>query len=199
MIVGFLVGAAGVIMATPWVAFVGVGIIVVGVVVGKVMQTMGYGKLSVGPVDDEFVGHAPVPEPGRRGAVIEPVPDESLGVCPAEDLEGQFGIVLDPEERVLALFRVAEGLRMDELLRLVLHQCAHPAEYPALVHGEVGNLPFRARGNGGVEARPLGGFEEQRGVVDDRVEVVGRIHARRLREPYGPVALRRARVAGSWR
>ena len=60
MIVGFLVGAAGVIMATPWVAFVGVGIIVVGVVVGKVMQTMGYGKLSVGPVDDESsVDHEP--------------------------------------------------------------------------------------------------------------------------------------------
>jgi hypothetical protein len=53
MIVGFLVGAVGVILATPWVSFVGVGIVVVGVVVGKVMQTMGYGKVSLGPVDDQ--------------------------------------------------------------------------------------------------------------------------------------------------
>ena len=43
IIIGFTVGTIGVIVATPAVVFVGVGIVVLGAIVGKVMQMMGMG------------------------------------------------------------------------------------------------------------------------------------------------------------
>ena len=41
---GALVAAVGVAFATPWVFWVGLGIVIVGVVVGKVMQVLGLGQ-----------------------------------------------------------------------------------------------------------------------------------------------------------
>ena len=43
IMVAFLVGGIGVVVAQPWLFWVGVGLVVVGVVVGKVMQMMGMG------------------------------------------------------------------------------------------------------------------------------------------------------------
>jgi hypothetical protein len=40
---GFIVGAVGVAVAAPWLFFVGVGIALLGVVVGKVLAMMGFG------------------------------------------------------------------------------------------------------------------------------------------------------------
>ncbi len=40
----FVVGTVGVCMAKPWLFWVGVGIIVLGLIVGKAMQSMGYGQ-----------------------------------------------------------------------------------------------------------------------------------------------------------
>ena len=44
VLIGFVVGGLALILALPWLAFVGVGIIVLGGLVGKVMQMMGLGK-----------------------------------------------------------------------------------------------------------------------------------------------------------
>jgi len=41
--VAFLVGGIGVLLALPWLFWVGVGLVAVGVVAGKVMQMMGMG------------------------------------------------------------------------------------------------------------------------------------------------------------
>ena len=46
IMVAFLVGAYGVVIARPTVFWVGIGLIAVGVVVGKVLALMGYGKAS---------------------------------------------------------------------------------------------------------------------------------------------------------
>ena len=46
IMVAFLVGAYGVVIAQPTVFWVGIGLIAVGVVVGKVLALMGYGKAS---------------------------------------------------------------------------------------------------------------------------------------------------------
>ncbi|MCU0266435.1 MAG: hypothetical protein MUC45_10035 [Actinomycetia bacterium] len=43
VMLGFLVGAIGVIAATPWLFAAGAVLIVLGAVVGKVMQMMGLG------------------------------------------------------------------------------------------------------------------------------------------------------------
>ncbi|MFL6070673.1 MAG: HGxxPAAW family protein [Actinomycetes bacterium] len=43
IMVAFLVGGIGVVVAQPWIFWVGVGLVVVGLVVGKVMQMMGMG------------------------------------------------------------------------------------------------------------------------------------------------------------
>jgi fatty acid desaturase len=43
IMVAFLVGAIGVGFAVPWLFWVGVGLVVVGIFVGKVMQMMGMG------------------------------------------------------------------------------------------------------------------------------------------------------------
>lgn len=43
IMVAFLVGGVGVVAAQPWLFWVGVGLVVVGLVVGKVMQMMGMG------------------------------------------------------------------------------------------------------------------------------------------------------------
>ena len=43
IMVAFLVGGLGVLFAMEWLFWVGVGLIVVGVIVGKVMQMMGLG------------------------------------------------------------------------------------------------------------------------------------------------------------
>ena len=43
IMIAFLVGGVGVLMANVWVFWLGVALIVVGVVVGKVMQMMGMG------------------------------------------------------------------------------------------------------------------------------------------------------------
>jgi uncharacterized membrane protein len=47
VMVAFLVGGIGVWLAQPWLFWVGVGLAVVGVVVGKVMQMMGMGAKQV--------------------------------------------------------------------------------------------------------------------------------------------------------
>lgn len=44
VLIGFVVGGVALIVAQPWLAFVGVGIVVLGGVVGKIMQMMGLGK-----------------------------------------------------------------------------------------------------------------------------------------------------------
>ena len=46
IMVAFLVGGLGVLIAQPWVFWAGVVLAVVGVVVGKVMQMMGMGATS---------------------------------------------------------------------------------------------------------------------------------------------------------
>jgi hypothetical protein len=43
IMVAFLVGGIGVVAAQPWLFWVGVALVVVGLVVGKVMQMMGMG------------------------------------------------------------------------------------------------------------------------------------------------------------
>jgi hypothetical protein len=43
MLVGFAVGGLAVVLAQPWLFFTGIGLIALGVVVGKVMQMMGMG------------------------------------------------------------------------------------------------------------------------------------------------------------
>jgi hypothetical protein len=44
VLIGFVVGGVAVIVAQPWLAFVGIGIVVLGGIVGKIMQMMGLGK-----------------------------------------------------------------------------------------------------------------------------------------------------------
>ena len=44
MLIGFAVGGVAVVLAMPWLFFVGVGVIALGAVVGKVMQMMGLGQ-----------------------------------------------------------------------------------------------------------------------------------------------------------
>ena len=44
MLGGFTVGALAVVLAVPWLFFVGIGVIVLGAVVGKVMRWMGLGQ-----------------------------------------------------------------------------------------------------------------------------------------------------------
>jgi hypothetical protein len=44
VLIGFVVGGVALIVAQPWLAFVGVGIVVLGGIVGKIMQMMGLGK-----------------------------------------------------------------------------------------------------------------------------------------------------------
>jgi hypothetical protein len=46
---GSCVSGAAVIAALPWLFFVGLGVIVIGVIVGKVMQMMGLGALPPTP------------------------------------------------------------------------------------------------------------------------------------------------------
>jgi Family of unknown function (DUF6704) len=43
IMIAFLVGGIGVVMAQPWLFWVGVALVVVGIIVGKVMQMMGMG------------------------------------------------------------------------------------------------------------------------------------------------------------
>jgi hypothetical protein len=43
IMLAFLVGAIGVVAAQPWLFWVGVVLVVVGIVAGKVMQMMGMG------------------------------------------------------------------------------------------------------------------------------------------------------------
>ena len=43
IMIAFLVGGIGVVAAVPWLFWTGVAIVVVGIVVGKVMQMMGMG------------------------------------------------------------------------------------------------------------------------------------------------------------
>jgi hypothetical protein len=43
IMLAFLVGAIGVVAAQPWLFWVGVALVVVGIVAGKVMQMMGMG------------------------------------------------------------------------------------------------------------------------------------------------------------
>jgi hypothetical protein len=44
MLIGSIVAGFAVVIAQPWLFFVGVGIIVLGAVAGKVMQMMGLGQ-----------------------------------------------------------------------------------------------------------------------------------------------------------
>jgi Family of unknown function (DUF6704) len=44
VLIGFVVGGVALIVAQPWLAFVGASIVVLGGVVGKIMQMMGLGK-----------------------------------------------------------------------------------------------------------------------------------------------------------
>jgi len=44
VLIGFVVGGVALVVAQPWLAFVGAGIVVLGGVVGKIMQMMGLGK-----------------------------------------------------------------------------------------------------------------------------------------------------------
>ena len=43
IMIAFLVGGIGVVVAQPWLFWVGVALVVVGIIVGKVMQMMGMG------------------------------------------------------------------------------------------------------------------------------------------------------------
>jgi hypothetical protein len=47
IMIAFLVGGIGVVAALPWLFWAGVALVVVGIVVGKVMQMMGLGSESV--------------------------------------------------------------------------------------------------------------------------------------------------------
>ncbi len=47
IMIAFLVGGIGVVAAVPWLFWAGVALVVVGIVVGKVMQMMGLGSESV--------------------------------------------------------------------------------------------------------------------------------------------------------
>lgn len=44
VLIGFIVGGVAIMIAQPWLAFVGIGIIVLGGLTGKIMQMMGLGK-----------------------------------------------------------------------------------------------------------------------------------------------------------
>ena len=44
MFVGFLIAGFAVAFAEPWLFFVGIGIVVIGAITGKVMQMMGMGS-----------------------------------------------------------------------------------------------------------------------------------------------------------
>ena len=46
IMVAFLIGGIGVVAALPWLFWAGVALVVVGIVVGKVMQMMGMGAES---------------------------------------------------------------------------------------------------------------------------------------------------------
>ena len=46
IMVAFLIGGVGVVAALPWLFWAGVALVVVGIVVGKVMQMMGMGAES---------------------------------------------------------------------------------------------------------------------------------------------------------
>lgn len=43
IMIAFLIGGIGVVVAQPWLFWAGVALVVVGLVVGKVMQMMGMG------------------------------------------------------------------------------------------------------------------------------------------------------------
>jgi hypothetical protein len=47
MFLGSCISGAAVIVALPWLFFVGLGVIVIGAIVGKVMQMMGMGTKTV--------------------------------------------------------------------------------------------------------------------------------------------------------
>jgi hypothetical protein len=49
VMVAFVVGAVGILISTPWVFWVGVGLVVLAVIVGKVMSMMGLGDDEVQP------------------------------------------------------------------------------------------------------------------------------------------------------
>jgi hypothetical protein len=49
VLIGFVVGGVALIVAQPWLAFVGIGIVVLGGIVGKIMQMMGLGKPQPAP------------------------------------------------------------------------------------------------------------------------------------------------------
>lgn len=57
MFLGSCVSGAAVIIALPWLFFVGLGVIVIGAIVGKVMQMMGLGA--------KTAQHAPAPSDTR--------------------------------------------------------------------------------------------------------------------------------------
>ena len=46
IMIAFLVGGIGVVAALPWLFWVGAALVVVGIIVGKVMQMMGLGSES---------------------------------------------------------------------------------------------------------------------------------------------------------
>jgi hypothetical protein len=75
ILAGFVVGAFGVVLAQPWLAIVGAGVIVIGTIVGKIMQMMGLGK--------------PAPADPIRG-----VPNHSIERAPGGDAGGR-----PPEEQ----------------------------------------------------------------------------------------------------
>jgi len=51
IMIAFLVGGIGVVAALPWLFWAGVALVVVGLIVGKVMQMMGLGSESAAHVD----------------------------------------------------------------------------------------------------------------------------------------------------
>jgi hypothetical protein len=57
--VGFLVGAVAVWIATPWLAYVGIGVCVLGLVLGKVLAMMGFGV----PREGQHAAHAETATP----------------------------------------------------------------------------------------------------------------------------------------
>jgi len=46
IMIAFLVGGIGIVAALPWLFWVGAALVVVGIIVGKVMQMMGLGSES---------------------------------------------------------------------------------------------------------------------------------------------------------
>ncbi len=44
MLIGFTVAGLAVVLAMPWLFFVGLGVVIAGAVAGKVMQMMGLGQ-----------------------------------------------------------------------------------------------------------------------------------------------------------